>query len=54
MASFFGEVVAQSYRYFDDEDEDLAQGKKRSSRILEFLEILIRKKNNKGMLLYST
>jgi len=25
MASFFGEVVAQSYRYFDDEDEDLAQ-----------------------------
>eukprot|EP00088_Acartia_fossae_P023902 TRINITY_DN24883_c0_g1_i1.p1 TRINITY_DN24883_c0_g1~~TRINITY_DN24883_c0_g1_i1.p1 ORF type:complete len:249 (-),score=36.89 TRINITY_DN24883_c0_g1_i1:86-832(-) len=22
MASFFGEVVAESYRYFDDEDED--------------------------------
>jgi hypothetical protein len=22
MATFFGEVVSSSYRYFDDEDED--------------------------------
>jgi hypothetical protein len=31
MATFFGEVVTASYRYFDDEDEDAVENAREAS-----------------------